>query len=458
MPRRDWPAWAQPSSISDLLRLAGPIAVSRASMMLMGLTDTIVLSQNAVGELPYILMSWFPIGIVLGLSMGLLLGVSILTAEMSGRGEREHTGRIFRRGLYTSLVFGSVATGIVYFGVELLFGLLGFEGDLLSGTVSASRILALGIIAHMISNAAGSYLEALRRPTIVTVAMYAGVVVNLIIDLVLVAGAFGAPKMGADGVALATTGTRWVLTFVLIFLVIVYTPGFKPSDKAPEGEGRHQLELGYGMSASAVAEWGSFNFTFIIATMVSAFAGTVYGMVIHTIGFVFMAFLGIGTATSVRVSEAIGNRQGAQASDAARTGIAATVIVGLFAAIVMWFASDLIASVFVSTEKKHDGLVIHPVLSSMIAFTAVVVVFDGLQNVASMASRSLGSVWPPSFIHLGCYLGIMLPVAWILGISLERGLNGVIQGVIIASVIAGIAQLIFMDRLARKKAKSADHI
>ena len=85
--RRVWPAWARPSDIADLLRLSGPIAVSRAAMMLMGLTDVIVLGQNAPEEVPFVLNSWLPIGVSLGLTMGLLMGVSVLTAELAGKGQ-----------------------------------------------------------------------------------------------------------------------------------------------------------------------------------------------------------------------------------------------------------------------------------------------------------------------------------------------------------------------------------
>jgi len=38
------PAWARPRDILDLTRLAVPVALSRASFMLMGLTDAIVLA------------------------------------------------------------------------------------------------------------------------------------------------------------------------------------------------------------------------------------------------------------------------------------------------------------------------------------------------------------------------------------------------------------------------------
>ncbi len=455
--RREWPAWARLSDILDLIRLAVPIGVSRSSMMLMGLTDTIVLSRNAPEELPYILNGWFPLGITMGVSIGLLLGVSILTAEMSGRGERADTGRVFRRGLWTALLFGTVSTLVVFFGAQALFTLLGFKGELLSGTASATQILALGIIGHLVSHAAGSYLEALRRPAVVTIAMYGGVVFNLVLNLAFVGGLWGFPQLGADGVAIATSATRGILTVILLIFVAWFTPGFRSSAPSPKGEGHQQLKLGYGMAASGVAEWGSFNFTFIIATWVGLVAGTVYGMIIHTLGFIFMAFLGIGTATSVRVAEALGRGNIQQAADGGRLGIVTTIGVGALGSAVMFFGAQHIASIFVHSDETLREVALHPLLASMLMLTAVVVIFDGLQNVASMASRAMGSVWPPSFIHMGCYLGLMLPLAWLFGLHFERGLRGVVEGVITASFLAGVLQVIFFEWLVRhRKEPSVD--
>ncbi|MEL7481654.1 MAG: multidrug transporter, partial [Pseudomonadota bacterium] len=80
MSRRGLPAWMRATDIADLLRLSAPIAISRMAWMLMGLTDAIVLGQ-VVGrehELAFILNSWLPMGVALGFSMGLLLGVQVL--------------------------------------------------------------------------------------------------------------------------------------------------------------------------------------------------------------------------------------------------------------------------------------------------------------------------------------------------------------------------------------------
>ena len=96
------------ADIFDLLRLSVPIAVSRLAWMLMGMTDAIVLGQvsGQEHELAFVLNSWLPLGVSLGFSMGILLGVQVLTSEMVGRGEGDKSGRIFRRGMKLAVGLG----------------------------------------------------------------------------------------------------------------------------------------------------------------------------------------------------------------------------------------------------------------------------------------------------------------------------------------------------------------
>ncbi|WP_084396034.1 MATE family efflux transporter [Henriciella aquimarina] len=453
--RRVWPAWARPSDIADLLRLSGPIAVSRAAMMLMGLTDVIVLGQNAPSELPYVLNSWLPIGVSLGLTMGLLLGVSVLTAELAGIGQAHESGRIFRRGIRFSLWFGALLTLLILLCVEPMFRGLGFGETVAAGTASVSRILALGLIGHMLTHVAGSYLEALRRPLVVTAIMYAGVLINLVIDLAVVAGWWGMPKMGADGVAIATTGTRWLLVVFFLAAVWRFTPAFKPSPPGPEDEPVRQISVGYGMAVSNVAEWGGFNFTFVIATWISTAATTIYGMAVHVIGFCFMAFLGLGTATGVRVAEAYGRRNKDQVQDASRLGIVAGTLIGLVMGALVWIFQAQLAALLVKSEAEVAGVLIRPELVGIVGFTAFVIVFDGLQNIASMALRAQNVIWPPTYIHLGSYFLIMIPAAWFFGLYLGRGAQGMMEGVLIASVFAGVLQTALLESKAARRLRPA---
>ncbi len=459
MTQRAWPAWARLHEIVDLLRLSIPIAISRMSVMLMALTDAIVLGQIDEAELPFVLNSWLPIGVALGFGFGLLMGVQILTSELSGRNETDQTGRIFRRGFVWSLVLGTVLTLMVYAGAQPLFDWIfvainpntEISATLTTQTVAdevakVTRILALGVGGFMVSMVCSFYLEALRRPILVTWVMYFGVVVNLVIDLALVAGFWGLPQMGAEGVAWATTGSRWAITVVLFGLVLWLTPALKPSVPGPADEPVRQLAVGFGTAISNVAEWGGFNLTYIIASFISLAVNAAYGYTVQVMGVCFMLFVGIGTATSVRVAEHYGRGDLAGVQRASRLGVAATFLIGALLALVLVAFGPWVARGLVDAEADIDGLVLAPMITSLLVYAAFATTFDGLQAVASMALRAQNRIWVPSLIHIGSFFVLMIPATYILGISLQRGAAGMMEGVCLALLVAGGLQWWVLER------------
>ena len=444
MSSRGWPVWMRASDIVDLLRLSAPIAVSRAAVMIMALTDAIVLGRNATGELPYILNSWLPIGVALGFGMGILMGVQVITSELMGRGEKHQTGRIFRRGLLMAIALGIGLTLVSVIVSGPMFHAM-FNPEIAESTISVTYILAFGLTGHMLTQVCGTYLEALRKPLIVTAIMYGGVIVNLIIDLALVAGWWGMPQMGADGVAWATTGTRWAMTVIFLIVVLLITPAMRPAESGPEKEAIRQASVGLGTAVSNVAEWGSFNFTFIIATWISLATNTVYGLAVQIWSVAFMAFLGIGTATSVRVAEHFGRGDTDGVRDASRLGITASIIAGLIMMTGVILLAEQIANGMVTHDAVVESVLIAPVLAGLLGIVALGIVFDGMQATASMALRAQNVVWAPTFIHIGSFFGVMIPLGYWLGLVEGYGAVGMAWAAVTGVVVAGTLQLALLQ-------------
>ena len=453
------PAWARPKDIADLIRLSVPIAVSRMAMMLMGLTDAIVLGQYAPEELAYVLSAWLPIGVSLGFGIGILLGVQVLTSEMLGTGREAGSGRVFRRGLWWAIVMGAVLTvALVPFAdpfFHWVFVTIAPVSDaairaatpeeVASATAAVTRILAFGLTGHMIAQACSYYLEALRRPLLVTITMYAGVVINIFANLALVAGWWGFPQMGAEGVAWATSGTRWLIALIMLAFVAALTPGFRRAPTSEAGEARRQLAVGSGTAISNIAEWGGFNVTFIIATWVSIAANAVYGYSVQVMGVCFMFYLGVATATSVRVAEAIGRGNQDEVRNAGRLGVVATLVMGVILGVLLIVFAGPISRLLVREDAIIGGIAIAPAIAALLWLAAAATVFDGLQATASFALRAQGMVWLPSAIHLGSFFVVMIPVCYWLAIPLGRGATGVLEGAFVGVFVAGMAQVILLE-------------
>ena len=437
---RRLPAWANPKDMLDLTRLAVPVAISRASFMLMSLTDAVLLGRYAPGELPFVLNGWLPIGVLFGFGMGLMIGVQVLTAELNGAGNGKETGRIFRRGMAVALVYGVFAMVACILVARPLLDLIGFDPALAAATTDCTHILAYGAVAHMGGLACQCYLEALRKPNIATAINMSAVVVNLVFGLILV------PDHGAIGVVWATTGSRWFMVVCFLIAVAMLTPAFRKAPKAPAGEFKRQNMVGIGTGVANIAEWGSFNLTFAIATLVSLDSGTVYGLAVQMMGVIFMIYVGMGTATSVRVAERYGRGDAVGVREASRLGVAASVTLGLLMATGLILLRDPIAVTWLNgSEVASEGAHLVPLLTVMLAAVAFVTLFDGLQAVGSMALRAQGVVWVPTAIHVGSYVFVMLPLCWWLALHTSFGVWGVIIGISIASIAAGVGQVLALE-------------
>ena len=461
------PAWARPSDIADLMRLSVPIAISRMAMMLMGVTDAIVLGQYAPGELAYVLNAWLPMGISLGLGLGILLGVQVLTSELLGVGREKDSGRVFRRGLLWGALLGGTLTLLLIPTAGSFFHWIfvtiappseaaGIDAPpevVAAETASVTRILAFGLMGHMLSQACSYYLEALRRPLLVTIVMYGGVALNLFLNLAFVGGWWGMPQMGAEGVAWATSITRWLIVIVMLILVARLTPGFRSSPAAPEGEARRQLEVGTGTAISNVAEWGGFNITYVIATWISIAANSVYGYTVQVMGLCFMFYLGIASATSVRVAEAIGRGEMQEVKNAGRLGVVATIAMGVVLGIILTLFAGPISTLLVREDAVIGGVALAPAIAALLWLAALATIFDGLQATASFALRAQGMVWLPTIIHVGSFFVVMIPVCYWLGITQGGGALGVLQGAMAGVFVAGILQVALLEWKAARPIK-----
>jgi MATE family multidrug resistance protein len=245
------------------------------------------------------------------------------------------------------------------------------------------------------------------------------------------------------------------------------TPAFKPSPKGPPGEFIRQNKVGIGTGIANAAEWGAFNMTFVIATLVSIDAGTVYGLTVQMMGVIFMIYMGMGTATSVRVAERFGRKDGLGVREASRLGVVAAIAVGLVLAVILVASKDVVAHwLLTGPEAQASGgaqsTSLMPTLALMLAFAAAVTLFDGLQVVGAMGLRAQGVVWLPTLIHVGSYIVVMLPLCVWLAFGPESvpcwlglGVWGVFIGISVASVAAGVGQVLALELKSRDAERRA---
>ncbi|WP_394763129.1 MATE family efflux transporter [Phenylobacterium sp.] len=436
------------TELAELMKLSGPVVISRLGIMAMGLSDAIVVGRYSATELSYHALGWAPSSVVVTMSIGLLSGVQVMTARAIGQGKRHETGAVLRRGIVYSLWIGFISAALLAVLGPLFLHVIGLEKSLADGASRVLLIFCLSLPGYALSVSASFWMEGLSRPGPGAWAMWIANAVNLGVDLVLVPGLFGLPAMGAMGGAWATTIARTFLAvFMLSYILFMPEAGSlgvfnKPiRDRASEAE---QRRIGFGAGASNFFEVAAFASMNIIAGWIGGLAVAAWTIVLNVAAIVFMVPLGLSTGAAVRVGRAYGARDPV---GVIRAGLVAFGVTGLFGALVGLVVWPNAA--WISTAYTTNPLTLAMAIPAL-ALSALMYFPDSLQVVCAQALRARGDVWLPTGTHLTSYIVLMMPLAWWLAIPRHMGIMGMVWSVVFASFVSGVLLLGRFWILARR--------
>ena len=422
------------TELAELLKLSGPVVISRLGIMAMGLTDAIVVGRYSATQLGYHALGWAPSSVIVTMVIGLLAGVQVMAARAIGEGRLHETGAVLRRGLAYSLWIGLISAVVLVVGGPPFLHAIGLEKSLADGASKVLLVFCLSLPGYAISVSASFWMEGLSRPGPGAWAMWLANGVNLALDLVLVPGRFGLPALGAMGGAWATTGAR---TFLAVFMLsyIALMPQARelgvfdkpPRDRAAEAE---QRRIGFGAGASNFFEVAAFASMNVIAGWMGGLAVAAWAIVLNVAAIVFMVPLGLATGAAVRVGRAYGARE---PRGVIRAGLVAFAVTGVFGAAISFIVWP--SAAWISKAYTDNPVTLAMAVPALVV-SCLMYLPDSLQVVTAQALRARGDVWLPTGTHMTSYIAVMMPLAWWLAIPRGMGIIGMVWAVVIASVIS----------------------
>lgn len=417
-----------------LLRLAGPSVLSRLGIMTMGLTDAIIVGRYSAVELGYHSLGWAPTMTVLVAALGLLFGVQVLTARHIGAGEPERTGAVLRRGISYALWLGLGSTLLLVFAGPWAMHRIGLEPDLAAGASRVLVIFSLSLTPYLVADCLWLWLEAQGKPAVPTAAMWTANGINLLLALWLVPGHSPFPVEGAAAAAWVTFFARTSLLLMLALYVWRWPRARELGvfhKAAPDRRAaREQRRIGYASGLSYAIEAGSFAGLNFVAAGLGTLVVAGWAVVMNIASIMFMIPLGIGTATGVLVSRAVGAKDVAAVRLAWAMGMRLTLLVLLCLSLVVFAMPELLAAAY-----TQEGEVVKMAATALL-LACLFFMVDGAQVVTANALRARGDIWFPTGMHVFSYILVMLPLGWHLAVQRQHGLNGIVEAVIVASLVS----------------------
>lgn len=446
--------WAQ---LHALAKLSGPVMLSRAGILTMAIVDIAMVGRYSTTELGYASLGTALFVPIMVTGIGLQIGLVAIVAREFGAGRLAETGRAWRRSLPWAAMVGALGFALCWFGETWLL-LFGHDPELAAGAGAVARAIALGVPMQILYVVCGFYLEGTQRPLPSLVTMAAANVLNAALNYVLIWGHLGLPELGAVGSAIATSAVR-VFMFGALFVYIVTRPdahayGIRPRMRGLWGPGgwaagAEMRRLSFAAGAATLCEAAAFGAVSQFAGFLGVEALAAYSIAHNVNATVFMAALGLAVGTGVLVGAAWGRGEMGEARFAGWTGVAA--VIGVMAAIGAALALFPGAAAAIYT---NDGALIEAT-APLIALVGLIVIADGAQVVAGQAVRALGDAWTATALFFLAFIGVMTPLAYLLGIEFGYGATGLLAATFVGCAVSAILQAARFAHVARKREREA---
>ena len=421
--------------LRETMRLAFPVMLARLGVLTIITMDT-AMSGHASGDD----LAWYSVAIapqipLLLVGIGLLMGTVVMTAQAVGAGSTRRCGAIWRTALVHAAVAGAVMGAACMFGEVFLLA-TGQPEDIAQGGGRVLTALGYGLPAMLLFVATSFFLEGIGRPVPGMVIIIGANVLNVFLNWLLIFGHGGLPALGAEGAAIASSIVRWCMFAAAVLYVLRFVNrrrfGIGAAADPAERLGPRLRRIGLPMGIAHGLEASAFSVMTLIAGLLGTAVVGGYSIPMNLLALAFMGAIGLSTAASVRVGNAVGrgDAAGMRWSGWVAIGVAGVYLTAI--AVVFGLVPERLATLYTA-----DAAVI-AIAGPTIVICAIAAVPDGVQGVLMGALRGASDVWPATFLYILSFWVVMVPLGYWLAIPQGLGAPGLMAAVVAGATVAAM--------------------
>ena len=414
-----------------ILTLAGPVVLAMISQTAINQVDHVLIGRlpsaesvpaHAALELALILL--WAIG---GSLSAISVGTQALTARRFGEGDHERAGAVMTNSLAVALISSVVASVGGWFVAPIIFRKFSHDPDVLRLGIPYLQWRLLGVCSMVTTISYKSWFDGLGKTW---VHMYASVimnVINLVLNIALIFGKWGFPRLGVTGSAIASMFSSYLGLAIMIGWSFYIREGYhqyRPANLSL----KHMWQLVTLSVPSGIATifvMSGFGLFIKIVGMLDArgTAGPIFVAATNNTIIILMLFftacIAYGSATATLVGQSMAQKDFDLANrytwEAVRIGTYFTLVLG--AVVFVW--PEAVLNVYSKDQAVIAAA--RPILricGLMLPFVMAAIVF-------TQALFGAGNTRFVMFVEFGLHFFCLVPLAYAGGLLLDWGVMGV---------------------------------
>ena len=369
----------------------------------------------------------------------LAAGVMILIGRYLGEKRNEKIGKLIGNAVAFFLVIAAVLTVVLIVFARPIARLMQAPEEALELTVQYIRICGGGCLFVVFYNLISCIFRGLGNSKLPLLFVGIACVVNIIGDLVLVAGL----KMDVAGAAIATISAQAVS--VILSLVIIKKQKlpftFKKKYIVFGDEIKAFVKVGAPLALQEFLTSLSFLALCAFINRIGLDASNGYGIAQKIVSFIMLIPGAIIQCMASFVAQNVGAGKEDRARKGMYYGMAVGAFVGVFIALFVFFKGDLLARLFTENAKDIErGFEYLKGFAPEAVLTSILFSFMGYFNGHMKSNFVMIQGIAQSFL-------LRLPISYIMSIQENPSLTGVGLAVPISTVVGIIACLIYYKRM-----------
>ena len=421
---------------------------------LVGLFDSIMVGHYGTADLAAVSFSNALFFTVMVFAMGALMAVTPLVGYAVGAGEsKEHISGLLANGMIFTLLVTILALVLLVPCIPLLHR-FGQEEDVVLAARPYFTLIVLSIVPFLFFCLCKQFLEGLGNTTVAMVITVACNLLNILLNYVFIFGHWGIRPMGAEGAGLATLIARTLtaVCFVVVilmrrdwrlYLTLIQCRMFRWHELRPF------IRIGVPIGFQSFVEAFLFTASFVIIGWISKESLAAHHIANQMADMTFMLAMGIGSATTIRVSHQLGKGDLPAVRMASRASVHLCLMMNTIGALVMITLRNYLPYVFTSDPEVIS------IASTLILIAGLLQYADGLQCIGGAMLRGIQDVRVPMRIAYIAYLVVALPLGIVLTFPMGLGAKGMWIAFVIGLAIPAVCfHIRFQRQMGRLEAQA----
>lgn len=343
----------------QIFKLVLPIVIQNLLSAAVSSADVVMLNYVGQSSISAVSLASQYANVLFMVFYGLGTGATMLCAQYYGKGDMKAIQVVEGIAMRFSLGFAFLFAGAAFFFPEGMMRLFTNDGELIAIGASYLRFMSVSYLCWGITEVYLAVLRSIGRVTISTLMNVLAFSLNIILNAVFIFGLFGAPKLGAMGVAIATSASR-LIELAACFAVSAASRDIKLDFRYLFARNRPLFSDFVRLSLPALGNDISWSVAFSMYSVIMGHMGTdavaANSFVVVVRNFGTILCFGMASAGGILLGNVIGENKLEEAEKDAKKLMKLTIITGAIGGLIVLAATPFVLKYATLTENAMHYL------------------------------------------------------------------------------------------------------